>query len=272
MLTGYIYMIKNTINGKLYIGKTNNINKRWKSHENDYKNKVGRPIYRAMNKYGFDKFELSIIETIRGTDKKTLNESLCELEKTYIKDMNTKVPNGYNLTDGGEGLSGMKLSTQHKEGIRNSLSGKRKTALHRKNLSESRILKKIPSPNKGKTLSEETKKKISNVKKNQYKGENNPFYGKNHSEETIKIISEKNREYSNRPDVLKHNIENQPNRTPVKMCDIESLEEIMRFDSVSQATKWIAENTKYKGDKGTIMKAVKGQTKQAYGYSWIPID
>ena len=48
----------------------------------------------------------------------------------------------------------------------------------------------IPSPNKGKPVSKETRKKQSDAKKGKYNGENHPFYGKHHTEESKRKNSE----------------------------------------------------------------------------------
>lgn len=62
----YIYKIYNDINDKLYIGKTMHINieKRFKEHCRDAlkTRNDNRPLYRAMRKYGVDKFHIAIIE------------------------------------------------------------------------------------------------------------------------------------------------------------------------------------------------------------------
>lgn len=44
-------------------------------------------------------------------------------------------------------------------------------------------------------LSEETKEKLRNVMKGRYSGENNPFWGKHHTEETIELLSRKGKEH-----------------------------------------------------------------------------
>ena len=59
-----IYKIENKINGKIYIGQSNNIYKRWYSHKNDLKRNVHDNDYlqHAWNKYGEENFEFSIVE------------------------------------------------------------------------------------------------------------------------------------------------------------------------------------------------------------------
>ena len=54
-------------------------------------------IDRALKKYGIENFKISTIE------KCTLIEKMNEREKFWIKYLNCKVPNGYNITDGGLG-------------------------------------------------------------------------------------------------------------------------------------------------------------------------
>ena len=84
-----IYEIKNKVNGKLYIGQhsSDELGSYWGS---------GKLLKYAINKYGIDNFERSIIE--RCSTKDELNER----EKYWIKERQSVV-NGYNLTDGGTG-------------------------------------------------------------------------------------------------------------------------------------------------------------------------
>ena len=54
-MNGFIYKITNTINNKVYIGKTlSSIEKRFAKHKEDSRRPQEqiRPLYRAMNKYG----------------------------------------------------------------------------------------------------------------------------------------------------------------------------------------------------------------------------
>lgn len=87
-----IYKITNNINGKIYIGQAKNSKNRFYSHcKASSKNCL---IDLAIQKYGKENFTLEVIES----QISNYNEQ----EKYWIKILNTKVPNGYNITDGGE--------------------------------------------------------------------------------------------------------------------------------------------------------------------------
>ena len=91
-----VYKITNTINDKVYIGITDNLERRWHEHKKEAKSNLNRPLYHAMNKYGIDQFTITpICSTLT-------REDLGTLEQRLIKEHNTMTPNGYNLTSGGE--------------------------------------------------------------------------------------------------------------------------------------------------------------------------
>jgi len=96
-----VYKIQNKINGKIYIGQTiKTLDERMKGH---LLKKNNHAIHRAIKKYGIENFNF---ETMAYCDtRKHLNF----LEKFYIGLYQCKSPNGYNLTDGGEGTSGHKF-------------------------------------------------------------------------------------------------------------------------------------------------------------------
>lgn len=98
-MIGYLYHITNTINGKKYIGKTNNIERRISRHFTDLKsgNHHSHKLQRAYNKYGRDAF-LVTYETFLDTTE----DALAEKEILEIKKFDT-YHNGYNETLGGEG-------------------------------------------------------------------------------------------------------------------------------------------------------------------------
>lgn len=97
----YIYVITNKINGKQYVGKTENtIDERWKEHKQDYKKErcEKRPLYDAMLKYGIDNFEIKELEYLKEGGK-----LLSDREIYWIEKLNTYGHNGYNATKGGDG-------------------------------------------------------------------------------------------------------------------------------------------------------------------------
>lgn len=155
---GFIYCIENKINGKQYIGCTNNYNYRKSRH----KSKLNRNCHynehlqRAWNKYGAVKFNFKVIEG----RKNITREKLFKLEEKYIRKFKS-FKNGYNLTTGGEGLSCSHYSHSNKTRKKMSESHKGKTLSeeHKRKISES-------SGNYwlGKKLPEEVKKKISKTK------------------------------------------------------------------------------------------------------------
>jgi len=109
---GEIYKIINLLTGKMYIGQTRshymNHGKyrpfghigRFKSHISESKSisksqMSCRYLNSAFNKYGTENFKCELITECDITD-------LDIYERKYISEFNTKYPNGYNLTDGGQ--------------------------------------------------------------------------------------------------------------------------------------------------------------------------
>lgn len=91
-----IYKITNILNGKVYIGKSINIQERWKNHKrvpND-----GMAIHKAMKKYGIHNFIFEVLEECS-------KEQLDAKESYWIKYYNSYLGEGYNATPGGEGAS-----------------------------------------------------------------------------------------------------------------------------------------------------------------------
>jgi len=108
-----IYSITNIINGKIYIGQSIEIEKRWRRHKNELKNNKHDNIYlqRSVNKYGFDNFQFEIIEECK---KELLNER----EIYWISNYNSNsFIKGYNSESGGS--LGKTLSDATKKKIGN---------------------------------------------------------------------------------------------------------------------------------------------------------
>ena len=159
-----IYKIENRINGKIYIGKSFNrdLSTRIIEHNYELNHNKHHSIYlqRSWNKYGKDAFTWSTVCQYFCVTEDELNE----YEKYYIKfykSNNKKF--GYNMTIGGEGISGLIHTNESK--------------------------RKMSIAQKGKIVSEETKKKMSTSSKGKNKGKIPWNKGIPHSEETLKKIS-----------------------------------------------------------------------------------
>lgn len=194
---GIIYKITNLLNGKIYIGQTRQkLNDRIRQHKN-CKKKCGIDI--AIQKYGIENFKIDVVEEVPV-------EMLSEREIFWIAELNAKVPNGYNLTEGGEGGSGCSPSDETRKKISNSLKGRpahnkgvpcsqsTRDKISAANKGRTPPNKGKPSPNKGmpshrkgKTLPKETCMKMSIARM----GSKNPNYGKHrkHSEKTKAKLS-----------------------------------------------------------------------------------
>lgn len=91
-----VYLIKNKVNGKCYVGASKDIEKRFQEHRQVHRHKPdGQILYRAMAKYGLENFEFSILE-------ETLLDDMYEREKYWIDELQS-FPHGYNMNEGGVG-------------------------------------------------------------------------------------------------------------------------------------------------------------------------
>lgn len=114
---------------------------------------------------------------------------------------------------------------------------------------------KISKAHKGKKVSEETKRKLSESRLGRFTGKDNPFYGRHHTDELKK---EQSRRVSK----------------PVIGVNVKTGESI-RFDSVLLASKFIqsfmgGNNNTYAGRISWVLNHVKNGT--AYGYYWVYVE
>lgn len=95
---GIIYKVVNKLNGKVYIGQTRReLKVRWKEHWTN-STKYGI-LYRAVKKYTKKNFIVEELCTCFN------EEELNKQEKYFVDLYNSIVPNGYNLTDGGNNFA-----------------------------------------------------------------------------------------------------------------------------------------------------------------------
>jgi group I intron endonuclease len=87
-----IYCVINKLTNKVYVGKTNN------NKDNYYGS--GKYITNSLKKYGKENFLKIILDTY-------IDDEWVEKEKNWINILDSKVPNGYNIVDGGMGTEGL---------------------------------------------------------------------------------------------------------------------------------------------------------------------
>jgi|SRR6185503_9994525 len=151
-----IYKATNTLNGKSYIGFDSN----WPQRQKDHKylaetHKSDRYFHTAIRHDGWNKFIWTI--EYQSEDK---NLTLHRMEPYFINLFETTDrTKGYNLTEGGDGVSGYKHSTEARQKMSERMKG-----------TKLRL---------GKPFSEESKRKISEKVKG-----NTSHLGHVHSSET----------------------------------------------------------------------------------------
>ena len=114
---GVIYVARCKVNDKPYVGQTRGVMKsRRRAHEREAAKGSRFAFHCALCKYGFNNFEWKVVA--REDDLDELNDA----EQVYIKLLKAKVPNGYNLTDGGNNYE---RSEEHKRKVSVLLTGRK---------------------------------------------------------------------------------------------------------------------------------------------------
>lgn len=117
-----IYLFRNKINGKCYVGQAIKIRKRFLQHLAKYRSEHHYPLYQALNKYGLENFEFEILETFEGLDQETLSNTLNDREIYWI-DYYKGYEEGYNQTIGGASTSGWVPSEETRKKLSDALMG-----------------------------------------------------------------------------------------------------------------------------------------------------
>lgn len=141
-----IYCIKNKINSKVYVGKAKNIYKRIQQHIYNLRNKCkdeNRHLINAWFKYGEDAFEYYIVEELELNELNLITRELYWIDKYKSTDRQF----GYNLRRD----SSTKMIVHEETKIIMSENNKGKN-----------------NPNYGHKWSEDKKKSMSKLKKEQY--------------------------------------------------------------------------------------------------------
>ncbi len=89
-----VYFIKNSFNRRVYVGMTNNFERRKSEHFNpEYRAKENKILYKFMSEMGQDNFQM--IELFSGLSK----QYACYAEARLIKNWSTIYPYGYNVNE-----------------------------------------------------------------------------------------------------------------------------------------------------------------------------
>jgi group I intron endonuclease len=222
-MKGSIYKITNKINQKFYIGKTiKKLKYRFNNHCYEALSRNSTTyLHRAIRKYGKENF---IIEEIELCNSDDLNER----EIFWISTLKPQ----YNLTAGGEGISGYKYTEEQ-----------------RKKMSERRIGKYVGEKNPfyGRHHSEETKQQISEFRKG--KRFSKGFTGKSHKEESKLKTSQ--------------TLKNNPNVKRVKVFQYDTEGNFLReFQSITEAAKFVGTSP------SNIKYTCEGRFVHCKGYKW----
>jgi len=240
-----IYLITNLVNNKKYVGQTKQgrAERRWQEHF-VYTVNDSKVLHNAIRKYGAENFEFKLIET------DILEELIDEREQYYIKYYNTFYLNGqgYNMTEGGQGIHGYMHTEETKQRIKES----NLTAWQRLKKEEPERYAQLCINRglaiKGKPKSDEHKAKLS-IAASKRTGDKNSFYGKHFSEESKELL---------RATKAKH-------LSPINAYDLNTgkLWKTFRFasEAVQELSLQDSANTR-------ILLVCKEQKGHAYGYIW----
>jgi group I intron endonuclease len=235
--------------GKRYYGVSQEVEKRWWKHEWDAKKGAKRPLAKAIAKYGFAAMNFEVLFTEIGNDA---HKKCLDAEMLLIEMDNTMMPNGYNVTAGGEGASGVKIP-------------KEATA------------KQIASCKRTKSLWSEEKK--AEVKVNRERSQNKPEVAEKRRvllkarwedpAEVAKMLTRKEDTSALSAAAKKRWLTR--DKTAIKELNsrqVICVETGKTFPSVCSARDWLRENGWPKAVHGGIASVARGEGKKSYGYTW----
>ena len=178
-----VYSITNKLNGKRYIGVSQDVKTRKRAHLWRLRNErhTNTKLTNAYKKYGESAFVFEILEELSSATR----DELLEREIHYIEKFNT-YRNGYNMSLGADGSALAPVSEETREKHRQNWLGNT-IWKGRKHTDETKRL--IGDAHRGKVVSAETRAKLSINAKGRT-GEKNPFFGKKHTDESKAKMSQ----------------------------------------------------------------------------------
>jgi len=170
MGTVYIFTFPN---GKKYVGQTVDAKMRYACHKSKNPRML---VSSAIRKYGWD--------NIRKSEMPCPEEHLDQMEQEWIRELDCISPNGYNLETGGH--EGKHHSAETRRKLGEMGKGRKFSEEHKAKIREALIGNNAGEKNAwfGKKRPEHSLRMI---------GTGNPMYGRTHSDEAKKKISEARR-------------------------------------------------------------------------------
>jgi len=175
---GLIYKATNPANGKVYIGQTvEYLSERKSKHRNEAERGKDTYFCRAIREHGINGFGWEIVCRITTWNQQTLKKCLDAVERSEIAEhCSTDRDCGYNLTIGGGGSLGFKMSDESKEKMRKAKLGVARSPEARKAVGDG---------HRGLHHGEETRRKLREC----HIGAKNPMFGKAFSAEHRQRLS-----------------------------------------------------------------------------------
>lgn len=223
-----IYKITNAVNGKIYVGQTHlSLDKRFQRHRKDAYGKVAKrmPILFAIKKYKSKNFKIELLEELTHVTQHEVDNR----EIYWGKLLNSLSPNGYNLKLGN--ANGI-LSQETKD--------------------------KIGNVHRGKIVSDETRKKLSDSLKGRIRPLSDRLnISKNHSKFWLgKKRSTEDKIKMSKPKTFKHGI-SPLSKKVIAQCNGFTF----RFNSITNAGRFFVFDKPI--SSGSIAKCCNGRLKTA---------
>lgn len=156
-----VYIIEHIPSGRVYVGKANDVKKRWHRHIRNSKEGRGSYIHAAIRKYGVDEFRIKNVFSFGSESDAYKAEEMCvrflRADKKGI---------GFNITSGG--LGGRSVSAATREKMSKSALGRKHSIETRKKISEALSVRITTAETRekrrisatGRVASKETREKI----------------------------------------------------------------------------------------------------------------
>lgn len=267
---GWIYMILNKVNGKIYVGQTYDklgYKARWGKHKSKLRGNYhdNSHLQSAWNKYGEDNFEFILLHELEFNNEENMKRELNIIEIYYIYEwdlLNDEF--GYNISKGGNTGSSYIGEDHPMYGKTHLKKSKEKMSKNHANVEGV----KNPRAKQIKMLDKDTKELIKIF---DCIADANEFLGKDRNAYSIysclrgKYSTAYGYSWEYVDDIKRGNYNN---KRKVAKIDINTNEIIRVYDTIAEANKDITGNRRSSG----ISSCINGKQYTAFGFKWKVIE